>query len=152
FQIAALDEHYLWNTVGNPLETAITAAHMTMTGLMESRPRLRVVLAHGGGAFLAVRGRLQHSHTFQPQARSKLREAPIDSIRRFHYDTVTHDLGLLRELIDVVGPERVLLGSDYPFDMGTDRPVAFVREAGLGHEVETLVLGGNAERLLEAGP
>jgi aminocarboxymuconate-semialdehyde decarboxylase len=151
FQIPAFDEYYLWNTVGNPLETAITAAHMTMSGLMERHAGLRVVLAHGGGAFLSVRGRLEHSHTFQPQARARLQEPPLASIRRFHYDTVTHDAGLLRELIEVVGPERVLLGSDHPFDMGTDRPVAFVREAGLPPEHEELILSGNAMRLLRGG-
>lgn len=149
FQIPVFEEHYLWNTVGNPLETAVTAAHMTMTGLLERRPGLRIVLAHGGGAFLAVRGRLRHSHTFQPQARSKLGEPPLASIRRFHYDTVTHDPGLLRELVGVVGAERVLLGSDQPFDMGTARPVEEVRDAGLPPDEEALVLGGNAIRLLE---
>jgi aminocarboxymuconate-semialdehyde decarboxylase len=148
FQLPVLEEHYLWNTVGNPLETAITAAHMTMTGVMESRPGLRVVLAHGGGAFLAVRGRLAHSHTFQPQARARLEEAPIESVRRFHYDTVTHDAALLRGIVEVVGAEHVLLGSDYPFEMGTDRPVEAVREAELPPEQEALVLGGNAVRLL----
>ena len=151
FQIPALEEYYLWNTVGNPLETALTAAHMTMSGVMERHTGLRVVLAHGGGAFLAVRGRLAHSHTFQPQARGRLQEPPLASIRRFHYDTVTHDVGLLRELVEVTGPERVLLGSDHPFDMGTDRPVAFVRDAGLPPEQEELVLGGNAMRLLGEG-
>ena len=149
FQLPVFEEHYLWNTVGNPLETAITAAHMTMTGLMESRPGLKVVLAHGGGAFLAVRGRLAHSHTFQPQARSRLQEPPIESIRRFHYDTVTHDAALLRGIVEVVGAEHVLLGSDYPFDMGTDRPVEAVREAELPSDQEGLVLGANAVRLLE---
>lgn len=149
FQLPVFEEHYLWNTVGNPLETAITAAHMTMTGLMEARPALKVVLAHGGGAFLAVRGRLAHSHTFQPQARSRLQGPPIESIRRFHYDTVTHDAALLRAIVDVVGAEHVLLGSDYPFDMGTDRPVESVREAALPSEQEELILGGNALLLLE---
>jgi aminocarboxymuconate-semialdehyde decarboxylase len=149
FPLPVFEEHYLWNTVGNPLETAITAAHITMTGLMERRPGLRIVLAHGGGAFLAVRGRLRHSHTFQPLARSKLQESPVESIRRFHYDTVTHDAGLLRELIELVGAEHVLLGSDYPFDMGTARPVEEVRELGLPPEQEGLVLGGNAVRLLD---
>lgn len=148
FQLPAFDEYYLWNTVGNPMETAVTAAHMTMSGLMASRPGLRIVLAHGGGAFLAVRGRLSHSHTFQPQARSRLQEAPIESIRRFYYDSVTHDVGLLRELVGVVGAGHVLLGSDYPFDMGTDRPVDFVRDAGLAADDEALILGENAARLL----
>ena len=149
FQLPVFEEHYLWNTVGNPLETAITAAHLTMTGLLERRPGLRIVLAHGGGAFLAVRGRLRHSHTFQPQARSKLQESPLGSIRRFHYDTVTHDAGLLRELIGLAGADHVLLGSDHPFDMGTTRPVEEVRELGLAPNDEALVLGGNAVRLLE---
>jgi aminocarboxymuconate-semialdehyde decarboxylase len=149
FQLPVFEEHYLWNTVGNPLETAIAAAHLTMTGLLERRPGLRIVLAHGGGAFLAVRGRLRHSHTFQPQARSKLQESPLGSIRRFHYDTVTHDAGLLRELIGLVGADHVLLGSDHPFDMGTTRPVEEVREIGLAPNDEALVLGGNAVRLLE---
>lgn len=145
------DEYYLWNSVANPLETAITAAHMTMSGLMESRPGLRVVLAHGGGAILSVRGRLRHAHTFQPQARSRLRESPIDSIRRFRYDTVTHDPELLRQLVAFAGAENVLLGSDYPFDMGTDRPVEAVRDAGLSPADEALVLGGNAAMLLGLG-
>jgi aminocarboxymuconate-semialdehyde decarboxylase len=149
FQLPVLEAHYLWNTVGNPLETAVTAAHMTMTGLLERRPALRIVLAHGGGAFLAVRGRLRHSHTFQPQARSKLETSPLDSIRRFHYDTVMHDAGLLRDLVGVVGADHVLLGSDYPFDMGTTRPIEEVRELGLAREDEALILGGNASRLLE---
>lgn len=148
FGLPVFEEYYLWNSVGNPLETTITAAHMTMSGLMEARPRLRVVLAHGGGAILALRGRLQHSHTFQPEARSRLTGSPVDSIRRFHFDTLTHDAGLLRDLVEIAGAERVLLGSDYPFDMGTDRPVEAVRVAGLPPRVEALVLGGNAARLV----
>ena len=149
FQEPVFDEYYLWNTVGNPMETAVAASHMTMSGLMETRPGLRVVLAHGGGAFLSVRGRLAHSHSFQAQARSRLQEPPIASMRRFFYDSVTHDVGLLRELVDVVGADRVMLGSDYPFDMGTDRAVAFVRDAGLPAMQEAMILEGNAMRLLE---
>ena len=72
FDAEAFREYYLWNTVGNPLETTVTAAHMVMAGVMERHPRLRVLLAHGGGAILALRGRLRHAHGFQPQARSRL--------------------------------------------------------------------------------
>jgi aminocarboxymuconate-semialdehyde decarboxylase len=141
-------DHYLWNTVGNPLETAITAAHMVMAGVMERRPRLRVLLAHGGGALLALRGRLRRAHGFQPQARSRLDESPDESIRRFYFDTLTHDEELLRALIAYAGPDHVLLGSDYPFDMGDARHVDTVRALGLAPDVEHAVLGGNAERLL----
>ena len=141
-------DYYLWNTVGNPFETTIAAAHMIGAGLLERHPDLRVLLAHGGGAILALRGRLRHAHGFQPQARERLRESPLDSIRRFYFDTVTHDPELLRALIDWAGTERVLLGSDYPFDMADPDPVATVRALGLDHGVEQAVLAGNADRLL----
>ena len=152
FDSPAFQDHYLWNTVGNPLETAVTAAQMVMAGVMERHPRLRVLLAHGGGALMAVRGRLRHAHGFQPQARSRLGESPDDSIRRFYFDTLTHDEALLRALIDYVGPDQVLLGSDYPFDMGDARQLDAVRALGLGPEPEAAVLAGNAERLLGQAP
>ena len=141
-------EHYLWNTVGNPFETTIAAAQMTMAGVMERHHDLRVLLAHGGGALLALRGRLRHAHSFQPEARSRLSESPLDSIRRFHFDTVTHDPELLRALIEWAGAKRVLLGSDYPFDMADPDPVAGVRALGLPPADERAILAENAERLL----
>jgi aminocarboxymuconate-semialdehyde decarboxylase len=152
FDSPAFRDYYLWNTVANPLETATTAAHMVVAGVMERHPRLRVLLAHGGGALLAVRGRMRHAHGFQPQAASRLRESPEDSIRRFYYDTLTHDEALLRALIDYVGPEHVLLGSDYPFDMGDARHVDTVRALRLAPDVEAAILAGNAERLLGLKP
>src|ERR671914_1008542 len=150
FDSPAFQDYYLWNTVANPLETATTAAHMVVAGVMERHPDLRVLLAHGGGALLAVRGRMRHAHGFQPQARSRLRESPEDSIRRFHFDTLTHDDALLRALIDFAGPDRVLLGSDYPFDMGDSRHVDTVRALGLAPDVEAAILAGNAERILSS--
>ena len=152
FDSPAFQDYYLWNTVANPLETATTAAHMVVAGVMERHPELRVLLAHGGGALLAVRGRIRHAHSFQPQARSRLREPPDDSIRRFHFDTLTHDEALLRELIDYAGADHVLLGSDYPFDMGDARPVDTVRALGLTPEMEAAILTDNAERLLGLEP
>jgi aminocarboxymuconate-semialdehyde decarboxylase len=148
FDSPAFQEYYLWNTVGNPLETAVSAAHMVMAGVMERHPGLRVLLAHGGGVLLALRGRLRHAYSFQPQAQSRLREPPEESIRRFYFDTLTHDDSLLRALIDFAGPDHVLLGSDYPFDMGDARHVDTVRALGLAPDVETAILAGNAERML----
>jgi aminocarboxymuconate-semialdehyde decarboxylase len=151
FGIEALDDYYLWNTAGNPLETTITAAHLVMAGVLERHPELGILLAHAGGAILSLRGRLRHSHSFQPDARSRLTESPVDSIRRFYLDTVTHDPTLLRAAIEFAGAERVLLGSDYPFDMGLERPAEPVRELGLDPQDEAAILGGNALRLLGHG-
>jgi aminocarboxymuconate-semialdehyde decarboxylase len=148
FDDPALAGYYLWNTVGNPLETTICAAQMTMGGVMERRPRLRVLLAHGGGALPALRGRLRHAHSFQPEAAARLGEPPPESIRRFLFDTVTHDPQLLRALVEFAGAERVLLGTDHPFDMADPDPVATVRACGLDPADEAAVLGENAARLL----
>jgi aminocarboxymuconate-semialdehyde decarboxylase len=111
---------------------------------------LRVVLAHGGGALLALRGRLRHAHGFQPQARSRLGEPVDESLRRFHYDTITHDPELLRALVDYVGAEHVVLGSDYPFDMADARPVETVRSCRFDAAQEQAILAGNASRLLDS--
>jgi aminocarboxymuconate-semialdehyde decarboxylase len=142
------DDHYLWNTVGNPLETTVTAAHMVMAGVMERHADLKVLLAHGGGAVLALRGRLRHAHEHVAGAQGALREPVADSLRRFFYDTATHDPAVLRELVRFVGAERVVAGSDHPFDMGDPDPAATVRAAGLGSAAEAAILEGNLERLL----
>ncbi len=148
FDSPAFQDYYLWNTVANPLETATAAAHMVVAGVMERHPRLRVLLAHGGGALMSVRGRMRHAHGFQPQARSRLSESPDDSLRRFFFDTLTHDEALLRALIEYVGPDHVLLGSDYPFDMGDARHVDTVRALELEPDVEARILSRNAEELI----
>jgi aminocarboxymuconate-semialdehyde decarboxylase len=143
FRLPVMDEHYLWNTVGNPLETTITAAHLVTSGVLDDHPRLRILLAHGGGALAALRGRLAHEQSFHPPGRD-VRAA----IRRFHVDTVVHDIDVLRELVEFFGANRVVCGSDYPFDMGVERPAEIVRALGLQAADEEKILGANALRLL----
>jgi aminocarboxymuconate-semialdehyde decarboxylase len=146
--VPALDQYYLWNSVGNPLETAIAAAHLAMAGVLERFPRLRVLLAHGGGALPVVRGRLRRAFAVRPEARARLSSGPDTVLRRFYYDTITHDHGLLAGLVRYAGPGQVLLGSDAPFDMGTGDPAGEVRALSLGAGEEDLVLGATAARLL----
>jgi aminocarboxymuconate-semialdehyde decarboxylase len=141
-------DHYLWNTVGNPLETTLTAAHLVMAGVLERHPGLRVLLAHGGGAVLALRGRLRHAHERIDAAGTALHEPVEASLRRLYFDTVTHDPALLRALVDFAGADHVLAGSDHPFDMADPDPAATVRAAGVSREAEAAILGGNAERLI----
>ena len=143
FALEVMEEHYMWNTLGNPLETTVSAAHMVASGVLDEHPDLRVLLAHGGGVLPALRGRLAHEQTIHPPGRD-VRAA----IGRFLVDTVVHDAEVLRGLVEFFGPERVLLGSDYPFDMGSDRPAELVRCLGLPPADEAAILGGNALRLL----
>ncbi len=148
FSLPVLAEYYLWNSVGNPLETAITAAHIAVSGVLERFPRLRVLLAHGGGALPVVRGRLRRAFAMRPEAGARAPGGPDQSLRRFFYDTVTHDRDLLAGLVAYAGAGQVLLGSDRPFDMGTYHPVDEVRALGLDGADTERVLGGNAARLL----
>ncbi len=148
FAEPVLDDYYLQNLVGNPMETTLVAAHMVLAGVMERHPELRVLLAHGGGAILALRGRLRRGHEAVGAAGGGLRGPPDASIRRFLFDTVTHDPAVLRTLVETVGADRVMLGSDYPFAMADPLPVETVRAAALSDDEQTAVLGGNAERFL----
>jgi aminocarboxymuconate-semialdehyde decarboxylase len=143
FADPVFERHYLWNTVGNPLETTITAAHLVVTGVMDDHPRLKVLLAHGGGAISALRGRLAHEQTFHPPGIDV-----IGSIRRFWFDTVVHDVDVLRELVGFAGADHVLCGSDYPFDMGVEQPAEIVRALGISPGDEAAILGANALSLL----
>ena len=166
--IGALDGGYLWNSVGNPLETTIAAAQLVVSGVLERHPALRVLLAHGGGALPALRGRLRRAFAVRAEARAGracqdnqeqrrrrpggLRPgrlaAPDDSLRRLYFDSLTHDSAVLADLVAFAGAGHVLLGSDRPFDMGTAHPVEEIRALGLPAEDEQLLLGGAGERLL----
>jgi aminocarboxymuconate-semialdehyde decarboxylase len=148
FADPVFERHYLWNLVGNPLETTIAAADLVMSGTLERHPGLRILLAHAGGAIVALRGRLRHGHRAVAAAGVSLHAAPDELVGRFLFDTITHDSAALRALVDLVGADRVLLGSDYPFDMADTDPVGTVRAAGLSADDEQAVLGGNAARLL----
>jgi aminocarboxymuconate-semialdehyde decarboxylase len=148
FAAPVFGEHYLWNLVGNPMETTITAAHMVLAGVLERHPALKVLLAHAGGAIVSLRGRLRHGAQTIAAAGDALSQPADVLVGRFLFDTVTHDPALLRALVDAVGAERVLLGSDYPFDMADPHPVQTVRAAGLGQEAQDALLFGNAERVL----
>jgi aminocarboxymuconate-semialdehyde decarboxylase len=142
------EDFYLWNLVGNPMETTVAAAHLVLAGVLDRHPGLEVVLAHGGGALPALRGRLRHGWSAVAPAAARLREDPEASLRRLYYDTVVFDPDVLRELVAFAGADHVLLGTDYPFDMADARPAETVAAAGLRREAQAAVLGGNAARLL----
>ncbi|MCL4186894.1 MAG: amidohydrolase family protein [Rhodobacteraceae bacterium] len=143
-----LRPYFLSNLLGNPFDNAIAAAHLMFSGVMDRFPRLEVVLPHGGGAFPFLLGRLAHGWSVRRECKH-LAASPMEYARRFHYDTITHDPVALRFLIDRVGADRVLLGSDYCFDMGTEDPRGAVGAlANLPAADRELILSGNACRLL----
>ncbi|MGH6924290.1 MAG: amidohydrolase family protein [Propylenella sp.] len=140
--------YYLNNLIHNPLETTFAAAHLIFGGVMERHPRLKVLLAHGGGFLPADLGRLKRGREVRSETAASMSGSVEDSFRRFYFDTVTHSASALRFLVGEAGAGHVLLGSDYPFDMGDPDPVKTVREAKLAAPDEALVLRGTAERVL----
>jgi aminocarboxymuconate-semialdehyde decarboxylase len=144
-----LASYYLSNIVGNPLETTIMLSHLIYSGALDELPELKLLLAHGGGFAPYQIGRLVHGHRVRAEARAHTGTSPKQLLKRLYFDTITHDPQALRYLVDLVGADHVLLGSDAPFDMGDEDPVAAVLAVdGLGDEARAMICGGNAMRLL----
>lgn len=143
-----LDRFYLANTVGQPVENAVALSHLIFAGVLDRHPGLKIVAAHGGGYLPTAIGRSDHAWRVRRDAQGCAHE-PSSYLKKIWFDTVVHDAGALRHLIEVAGASQVVLGSDFPFDMGLDDPVAFVRAAGLTDDVADRVLAGNAEALLQ---
>lgn len=143
-----LEPFYLHNLLGNPFDTAIAAAHLVLGGVLDRFPRLMICLPHAGGALPYVAGRLQHGQRVRPEARDGARRPFTAYLRRFTYDTISHSPRALRFLVDLVGADRIMLGSDFCFDMGYDRPREMVRRLGLKAADEARILRGTAARLL----
>jgi len=144
-----LQPFYLHNLLGNPFDTAVAAAHLVFGGVLDRLPQLQVCLPHAGGALPYLAGRLQRGQRVRPEAQKAARRPVRTYLRRFSYDTISHDPRALRYLIDTVGADRVMLGSDFCFDMGYERPIQVVTGLrGFRQADQARILRGNAQRLL----
>jgi len=144
-----LRRYFLTNIVGNPAEETVAAAHLIYGGVLETHPRLKFCLTHGGGFLPYQIGRQDRGF----KAKSGLTTAHLDAapssfLERFYYDTVVHSGEALRFLTERVGAERVVLGSDYPFPMGDPEPVVTVRQAGLDAGAAEAILSVNGPAAL----
>lgn len=141
-----LRRHGLLYSVGMPAETAVAAATLVLGGVLDRHPGLRVVLAHGGGAFLALLPRIERCTAMLPGVTAPLHQVSSYA-RRFWYDSLVYDAGTLRALVQTVGADRVMVGTDYPFPIA-DRPTgAGVVSAGLSPAETEAVLAGTAREL-----
>jgi len=127
--VAGLDrllDFYLNNLIGNPLDTTIAVTRLIFSGMLEKFPKLKVVLAHGGGQFPFIFGRIEHGYKVRPEPKEKVHQPPRAFLKNLYFDTITHNPDALRYLIAFAGSDHVLLGSDYPYDMGDPDPVETV--------------------------
>jgi aminocarboxymuconate-semialdehyde decarboxylase len=144
---------YLSNFLGNPFDTAIAAAHLVFGGVLDRLPKLTVCLPHAGGALPYLHGRLRHGQGVRPETKGVAKKPFSAYLRRFAYDTISHDAGALRYLVATVGADRVMLGTDFCFDMGYDRPLSIIsaKATRLSLKDQRRIVGDNATRMLRLG-
>jgi aminocarboxymuconate-semialdehyde decarboxylase len=142
-----LEQYYLTNSIGNPLDTCVAAARLMHSGAFDRFPRLQVVLVHAGGFMPYQLGRLDHAFAVRREPREHTDRPPSAYLDRFWLDTITHSDGSLEFLVSTVGAGRVVLGTDLPFDMADAHPLDRLERAG----VDPHALGANAAELLGLG-
>lgn len=142
-----LNAYYLFNTVGNPTETALALSRIIFSGVLERHPALRIWSAHGGGYLGSCIVRAEHAWNTREDARATQRP-PSELLRRTYVDSLVYEPEQLRHLVAVMGPGQVTLGSDYPFDMGVADPLDRLESAGLDAPTTEAIRGANAARLL----
>jgi aminocarboxymuconate-semialdehyde decarboxylase len=147
-----LRPYHLNNVIGNPLESAIAVSRLIMGGVLERHPQLKLCVAHGGGYLPAYAGRLDHAWSEREHMRAKLPKRPSEYLAKLYYDTVVHSPEQIEYLVRRYGASQLLLGTDYPFDMGEREPLMRLeRTRGLSAQERSLIAGANAARVLGLG-
>lgn len=146
-----LGDFFMVNSIGQPIEETIAISHFIMGGILDRHPDLDVVIAHGGGFYPFYSARMDHAWKVRPEVRRLTADAPSTYLKRMWFDTCVFSAGLIEHLVATVGVDRVMMGSDYPFDMGDDDPVGLVKQSSLSDADRAKLLFGNASRLFRIG-
>jgi aminocarboxymuconate-semialdehyde decarboxylase len=146
-----MKEYNLANLIGNPTDTSLAVAKLIFGGVLERFPKLKIILAHGGGFLPYTWGRLDRGFRIQDSTKAKIPKRPSEYLKLLHFDTITHSAMALEYLVANFGADKVLLGSDYPYDMGDPQPVEALREAKLSAAQVEAITSINACKLLGIG-
>ncbi len=144
-----LSAYYLSNVIGNPLDSSVAMARMIFGGVFERHPQLKVCVVHGGGYLPFYWARMDHAFQKRTDGRVALSHKPSEDMHKIYVDTVVFDPSLLRTLVTIMGADHVLLGTDYPYDMGHYDPHGLIGAVeGLTDEERARILGSTAAELL----
>jgi aminocarboxymuconate-semialdehyde decarboxylase len=146
-----MSDYYLANVICMPLASTLAVSRMILGGVFARFPELKVLVVHGGGYLPFYSARTDHAYRVRPELRHHIDRLPSEYLHLLYFDTTVFDPTMVEYLVGSYGAEHVLLGSDYPFDMGPTDPLGFVAEARLSEAERNLVVGGNAARLLRIG-
>jgi aminocarboxymuconate-semialdehyde decarboxylase len=148
-----LSEHYFINTIGNPLDSTVAIGHLVFDGILEKFPRLKIVSAHGGGYVSHYPARMDHAWGARVDPRTVLKRKPRQSLAKLYFDTIVFDREQLRHLVNLWGADHIVVGTDYPYDMGWYDPRGFVDGCKFLKDADRAkILGLNAARLLKLKP
>lgn len=140
-----MPKYWLPWLVGMPAETSRAITSLIFSGALERLPNLKVAFAHGGGSFPATIGRISHGYKVRPDLCAVDNNVnPKEYLGRFYLDSLVHDPTMLRFILDLMGEDKVMLGSDYPFPLGEHQPGELIKSLGLNKNTASRVLGGNA--------
>ena len=149
-QADRLTHHYFNNVIGNPLDSTVAVSHLIFDGVMQRYPKLKFVVAHGGGFIAHYWARMDHAWRARPDCRTIIKNPPSSYLEKFYFDTITFDPEMLKRLIERFGADHVVLGTDYPYDMGEEDPLGLIAQVKkLARADRQLIEGGNAARLLQ---
>jgi len=146
-----LTDYYLVNVIGVPLSTTIAVTRMILAGVFERHPDLRMVLVHGGGYLPFYWARTDHAFRHRPEMRGNIDRPPSEYLERLYFDITVFDPDLIGHLVSRFGADRVLLGTDYPFDMGLTDPLGALADTRLDQKQRAMIAGGNAASLFRLG-
>ncbi|MBA4493946.1 amidohydrolase family protein [Paenactinomyces guangxiensis] len=145
-----LESYYLTNLLGNLIDTSVSISHIVFGGLLQKFPKLKLYFAHGGGFIPYQVGRLEHGHKVRAETKLNLESSPTEDVRKLIFDTITFNPEALKFLIETQGEDRVVLGTDFPFDMGDEDPISLINSVkGLSVSQKRKIFGENAARLLK---
>jgi aminocarboxymuconate-semialdehyde decarboxylase len=142
-----LTDYYLVNVIGMPLSTTLAVTRLILAGVFERHPDLRMVLVHGGGFLPFYWARTDHAFRHRLEMRGHIDRLPSEYLNDLYFDLTVVDPGMVETLADRFGADHLLIGTDYPFDMGETDPLALLAKTGLSEEDRCLVAGENARRL-----
>jgi aminocarboxymuconate-semialdehyde decarboxylase len=144
-----LSKHYFNNVIGNPLDSTVAIGHLVFEGVLDRHPGLKICVAHGGGYVPIYAGRMDHAHKARTDCREHIKRKPSAAIRTLYFDTMVFEPDQLEFLVRKYGSDHILLGTDYPYDMGEADPVGLIgRTPRLTAADRTRIQGLNAARLL----
>ena len=148
-----LSDHYFTNIIGNPLDSTVAIGHLVFDGILEKFPKLKIVSAHGGGYVSHYPARMDHAWGARVDPRTVLKRKPRQSLAKLYFDTIVFDREQLRHLVNLWGADHIVVGTDYPYDMGWYDPRGFVDGCKFLKDADRAkILGLNAARLLKLKP